>query len=58
MITGASAITVCARLSLPMRETVPQRRGESTDARAYIRCYDANGKLRVFCNNYNKSKYY
>ena len=28
-----------------MRETVPQRRGESTDARAYLRCYDANGNL-------------
>ena len=34
------------------------KKGESIDARAYIRYYVANGKLRVFYNNYNKSKYY
>ena len=28
------------------------------DARAYIRYYDANGKLRVFYNNYNGNRYY
>lgn len=34
------------------------KKGESVDARAYIRYYDANGKLRVFYNNYNKTQYY
>ena len=28
------------------------------DARAYMRYYDANGKLRVFYNTYNPSRYY
>ncbi|MBQ3265048.1 MAG: hypothetical protein IJH07_04655 [Ruminococcus sp.] len=28
------------------------------DARAYIRYYDANGKLRVFYNDYRKNMYY
>ncbi len=34
------------------------KKGDSLDARAYIRYYDANGKLRVFYNNYNKTQYY
>ena len=34
------------------------KKGESVDARAYIRYYDANGKLRVFYNNYNNTQYY
>lgn len=34
------------------------KKGESLDARAYIRYYDANGKLRVFYNNYNNTQYY
>ena len=34
------------------------KKDESIDARAYIRYYDANGKLRVFYNNYNKTQYY
>lgn len=34
------------------------KKGDSIDARAYIRYYDANGKLRVFYNNYNKTEYY
>ncbi len=34
------------------------KKGDNIDARAYIRYYDANGKLRVFYNNYNKTQYY
>lgn len=34
------------------------KKGDKLDARAYIRYYDANGKLRVFYNNYNKTQYY
>ena len=33
------------------------RTGEKINARAYIRYYDANGKLRVFYNTYKKSMY-
>ncbi len=36
----------------------PSEKDESLDARAYIRYYDANGKLRVFYNNYNRTQYY
>lgn len=38
--------------------TSSSKKGESVDARAYIRYYDANGKLRVFYNNYNGTQYY
>lgn len=31
---------------------------DKLDARAYLRYYDANGKLRVFYNIYNKNRYY
>lgn len=31
---------------------------EKLDARAYIRYYDANGKLRVFYNNYSGNRYF
>ena len=34
------------------------RTGDKIDARAYIRYYDANGKLRVFYNDYRKNMYY
>ncbi len=34
------------------------KRDDKIDARAYIRYYDANGKLRVFYNDYGKNKYY
>ena len=34
------------------------KKGEKVDARAYIRYYDANGKLRVFYNDYKKNMYY
>ena len=33
-------------------------KGNKLDARAYIRYYDANGKLRVFYNNYRGNMYY
>ena len=33
------------------------KKGDKIDARAYIRYYDANGKLRVFYNTYKKSMY-
>ena len=32
-------------------------KGDKIAARAYIRYYDANGKLRVFYNTYKKSMY-
>ncbi len=35
-----------------------EKKDEKIDARAYIRYYDANGKLRVFYNDYKKSMYY
>lgn len=34
------------------------RTGDKLDARAYIRYYDANGKLRVFYNNYRSNMYH
>lgn len=34
------------------------RKGDKLDARAYLRYYDANGKLRVFYNDYKKNMYY
>ena len=34
------------------------RLGEKLDARAYMRYYDANGKLRVFYNTYKENTYY
>lgn len=34
------------------------RKAEKIDARAYIRYIDANGKLRVFYNNYRNNMYY
>ena len=33
-------------------------KNEKINARAYLRYYDANGKLRVFYNNYRKNLYY
>ncbi len=33
-----------------------ENKGKKLDARAYIRYYDANGKLRVFYNDYDASK--
>lgn len=35
-----------------------EKMGEKVDARSYIRYYDANGKLRVFYNDYRKNMYY
>lgn len=34
------------------------KKAEKIDARSYIRYYDANGKLRVFYNDYRKNMYY
>jgi hypothetical protein len=34
------------------------KKGDKIDARAYLRYYDANGKLRVFYNDYKKNMYY
>ena len=34
------------------------KKAEKIDARSYIRYYDANGKLRVFYNDYKKNMYY
>lgn len=34
------------------------KKAEKLDARAYIRYYDANGKLRVFYNEYKKNAYH
>ena len=34
------------------------KKSDRLDARAYIRYYDANGKLRVFYNNYKKNMYF
>ncbi len=34
------------------------KKAEKLDARSYIRYYDANGKLRVFYNDYKKNMYY
>ena len=34
------------------------KKNEKIDARAYIRYYDANNKLRVFYNDYKKDTYY
>lgn len=39
-------------------ENTQDRKGDKIDARAYIRYYDANGKLRVFYNDYKKNMYY
>ncbi len=35
-----------------------EKMGDKIDARSYIRYYDANGKLRVFYNNYKNNMYY
>lgn len=34
------------------------KKDKKIDARAYLRYYDANGKLRVFYNNYRNNMYY
>ena len=36
----------------------PENKIKKIDARAYIRYYDANGKLRVFYNNYSGNRYF
>lgn len=39
-------------------EDSPNKKGDKVDARAYIRYTDANGKVRVFYNDYRKNMYY
>lgn len=39
-------------------EDSKDKMGEKINARAYIRYYDANGKLRVFYNTYRENTYY
>lgn len=34
------------------------KKDEKIDARAYLRYYDGNGKLRVFYNIYDKNRYF
>lgn len=42
-------------LVVTYNESTDAQKKERLDARAYIRYYDANGKLRVFYNNYKKN---
>ena len=39
-------------------EESADKKDKKIDARAYLRYYDANGKLRVFYNNYRNNMYY
>ena len=45
-------------LVVTYEEDSADKKNEKIDARAYIRYYDANNKLRVFYNDYKKDTYY